>query len=160
MKRGAPFFLTKGPIPTKEVGMYRKMVIALLVVVFLIASSVPALAEPMFKVHYKDVPTEPVVKKGFVQVRARYLITEKQGAKNFAMRLFEFAPGGHTSYHTHPWEHEIFVKKGRGILVSEGKQHAIEQGDVIFIPSEEPHQFKNESNETLELICLIPLNLP
>ena len=138
--------------------MYRKMIVAFFVVGFLISSSVPTLAEPMYKVNYKDVPTEPVVKKGFVQVRARYLITEKQGAKNFAMRLFEFAPKGHTSYHTHPWEHEMFVKKGQGILVSEDKKHAVKQGDVIFIPSGEPHQFINESNETLELICLIPLS--
>ncbi len=140
--------------------MYRKMIIAFLMLVFLVSSSVPTLAEPMYKVNYKDVPTESVVKEGFADVQVRYLVTEKQGAKNFAMRLFEFAPGGHTSYHTHPWEHEIFVKKGYGILISEDKKHAVKQGDVIFIPSGEPHQFINESNETLELICLIPLKRP
>lgn len=138
--------------------MYKKRSFAFLVAGFLISISVPALAEPIYKVNYKDVPTESVMRKGFVNVRVRYLITEKQGAKNFTMRLFEFAPKGHTSYHTHPWEHEIFVKKGQGTLVSEDKKHAVKQGDVILIPSEEPHQFINESNETLELICLIPLS--
>ena len=140
--------------------MDRKMTIAFLLVVFLISSSVPTLAEPMYKVNYKDVPAESVVREGFAHVQVRYLVTEKHGAKNFAMRLFEFAPGGHTSYHTHPWEHEIFVKKGHGILISEDKKHAVGQGDVIFIPSGERHQFINESNETLELICLIPLKRP
>jgi len=142
----------------EDVSMDRKMIIAFLLVVFLISSSAPTLAEPMYKVNYKDVPAESVVKEGFAHVHVRYLVTEKQGAKNFAMRFFEFAPGGHTSYHTHPWEHEIFVKKGYGILISEDKKHTVKQGDVIFIPSGEPHQFINESNETLELICLIPLS--
>ena len=140
--------------------MNRKMTIAFLLVVILISSSLPTIAEPMYKVNYKDVLAEPVVKEGFANVQVRYLVTEKQGARNFAMRLFEFAPGGHTSYHTHPWEHEIFVKKGHGILISEGKKHAVGQGEVIFIPGGERHQFINESNETLELICLIPLKRP
>lgn len=140
--------------------MDRKMIVPFLLVVFLISSSVPTLAEGIYKVNYKEVSAQPVVREGFAHTQARYLITEKQGAKNFSMRLFEFSPGGHTSYHSHPWEHEIFVKKGHGILISEDKKHAVRQGDVIFIPSGEQHQFINESKEALELICLIPLKRP
>jgi len=140
--------------------MDRKIIIALLLVVFLFSSSVPTLAGDIYKVNYEEVSAKPVEREGFAHTRARYLITEEQGAKNFAMRLFEFDPGGHTSYHSHPWEHEIFVKKGHGVLVSEDVRHAVKQGDVIFIPGGERHQFINESDQTLELICLIPLKRP
>jgi quercetin dioxygenase-like cupin family protein len=137
--------------------MDRKMIMISLLVVFWISTLVPTLAEAIYKVNYKQVPAEPVLREGFVHVQARYLITEKQGAKNFAMRLFEISPGGHTSYHTHPWEHEIFVKKGHGILISEDERYVVGEGDVIFIAPGEKHQFRNESEQTLELICLIPL---
>lgn len=137
--------------------MHRKMIIISVLMVLFVWTPVQTLAEPMYKLNYQHIPAKPVMQEGFADVQVRYLITEKQGAKNFAMRLFEFAPGGHTSYHTHPWEHEIFVKKGQGIVVSEDRRHFIREGDIIFIPSGERHQFINESNKTLEIICLIPL---
>ncbi len=140
--------------------MDRKMIIVSLLMVLVVPISVPTLAEAMYKINYKEVPAESVEEEGFAHVQFHYLIGKDQGAKNFAMRLFEIGPGGHTSYHTHPWEHEIFVKKGHGILVSEDERHAIREGDVIFIPPGERHQFRNESKETLELICLIPLEHP
>lgn len=140
--------------------MDRKMIVIFLLMVLVIPISVATLAEAMYKVSYKEVPAKPVEKEGFVHVQVRYLIGKDQGAKNFAMRLFEIAPGGHTSYHTHPWEHEIFVKRGHGIFISEDERYVIGEGDVIFIPSGERHQFRNESKETLELICLIPLEHP
>ena len=136
--------------------MDRKMTIAFLLVVFLISSSVPTLAEPMYKVNYKDVPAESVVREGFAHVQVRYLVTEKHGAKNFAMRLFEFAPGGHTSYHTHPWEHEIFILEGEGIVIGGEQQQRFKEGHVIFIPPNEKHQIKNTSKRTAKFLCLIP----
>lgn len=33
------------------------------------------------------------------------LITEKEGAPNFSMRIINIEPGGATPYHRHSWEH-------------------------------------------------------
>ncbi|MFQ6055666.1 MAG: cupin domain-containing protein [Methanosarcinales archaeon] len=84
------------------------------------------------------------------------VISEKDGAENFIMRVFEIEPEGYTPFHEHPWEHEVFVLRGKGIVISENKEKIIKEGDVIFIPSNEKHQFKNNQENILEVICLIP----
>jgi quercetin dioxygenase-like cupin family protein len=63
-------------------------------------------------VKYKDVKEEIPTKKGIKGLTIKWLITDKDGAKNFAMRLFEVEPGGNTPWHQHDWEHEIIVLEG------------------------------------------------
>jgi quercetin dioxygenase-like cupin family protein len=109
--------------------------------------------------HYKDVPPDPAGEAGAQGIGIRWLITERDGAPNFAMRVIEVEPGGHSPFHRHPWEHEVFILEGAGMLVQEGKESPFSKGDVIFVPPGELHQFKNSSQDTLEFICLIP-NLP
>ncbi|MCD4651924.1 MAG: cupin, partial [Candidatus Cloacimonetes bacterium] len=55
---------------------------------------------------YADVTLEDVNVDGADKVKIRWLIAEKDKAANFAMRMFEVEPGGHTPYHQHAWEHE------------------------------------------------------
>ena len=95
--------------------------------------------------------------KGVSGVKMRRVIAEKEGAPNFVMRVFEIEPGGNTPLHTHDWEHEVFVLGGIGIVVDPSGDHEIKGGDVIFVPGNEIHQFRNESDKTLEFICLIPM---
>jgi len=57
----------------------------------------------------------------------RWVIAEKDGAKNFFMRVFEIEPGGYTPLHHHPWEHEMFVCAGKGCAVQEGKEVSLTQ---------------------------------
>ncbi len=110
----------------------------------------------MFIRNYQDVNLEPVEEEGAKGVKVRWAIAQKDGAPNFAMRLFEIEPGGFTPYHSHQWEHEVFIKNGEGTVVSEGKELPFKPGDVIFIPPVEPHQFKNTSDKKLEFLCLVP----
>ncbi len=51
-------------------------------------------------------------------VEMRPLITERDGAPHFAMRLFTLDPGGHTPYHSHEWEHEVYILAGSGAVRS------------------------------------------
>lgn len=106
--------------------------------------------------NYQEVNLEPVEEEGARGVKVRWVISEKDGAPNFAMRVFEIEPKGFTPYHQHEWEHEVFVKDGEGIVVSEGKEFPFKPGDVIFIPPDEIHQFKNTSDKKLEFLCLVP----
>jgi quercetin dioxygenase-like cupin family protein len=89
-------------------------------------------------------------------VKVRWLITEEMGAKNFAMRLFEVDPGGFSPFHSHRWEHEVFILEGEGIVVGGGKERKFGVGDVIFISPNEKHQFKNTSKKTVKFLCLVP----
>ncbi|MFH1539331.1 MAG: cupin domain-containing protein [bacterium] len=89
----------------------------------------------------------------------RWLISEADGAPNFAMRLFELEPGGYTPLHSHDWEHEVFIVEGKGALVGEGgKEKPFNKGDFAFIPGGETHQFANSGSAVVRILCLIPHN--
>ena len=106
--------------------------------------------------HYKDITPDPAGEEGASRISVRWLITEKDGAPNFSMRVIEVEPGGHSPFHSHPWEHEVFVLEGSGVLVHEQGDIPLAKGDIIFIPPGEQHQLRNTADERLEFICLIP----
>ena len=90
-------------------------------------------------------------------VTMRVVIGEDDGAPNFKMRVFELEPGSSTPFHTHNWEHEIFILSGRGVAVSEQGETPITSGNVVFIPANEKHCLTNKGNEVFRFICLIPI---
>ena len=104
---------------------------------------------------YTDVEAKDA-EGGSSKVKVRWLITKETGAENFAMRLFELEAGGHTPFHSHPWEHEVFILEGEGLVVSEEKEVKFKAGDVIFLPPNEKHQLKNNSEKHVKVLCLIP----
>jgi len=103
--------------------------------------------------NYLDV--EPI--QEMPGVIKREVITSDDGAPNFCMRVFEVEPGASTSSHSHPWEHEVFVLSGRGIVVSKERKTEITKDSVIFIAPDEHHCLVNAGNEPLRFICLIPI---
>ncbi len=102
-----------------------------------------------------DVQEEVV--EGANATTIRWLIDEKVGAKNFAMRYFVIRKGGNTPLHVHDWEHEIFVVKGEGYVFDGKNKVKIAEGDAVFIEPNEVHQIINEDCDSLEIICLIPI---
>jgi quercetin dioxygenase-like cupin family protein len=93
---------------------------------------------------------------GAFKLKVRWLITKDMGAENFAMRLFEMEPGGYSPQHAHAWEHEVFILEGEGIVRGGGEERKFKPGDVIFIPPNEEHQFKNNDAKTVKFLCLTP----
>ncbi len=79
------------------------------------------------------------------------------GAPTFSMRVFTVEPGGHTPYHSHPWEHENYVLAGEGVLIDEeGATTPIRAGDFAIVLPDEKHQFRNTGSADLQFICLVP----
>lgn len=107
------------------------------------------------KWHYDEVPAEEA--EGAKGVRVRWLVDELRGARNFAMRLFEVEPGGETPHHSHPYEHGVFVLEGSGTVEVGGEEFEIGPWDVVFVPPDVPHQFRNTGREVLRFICVVPL---
>lgn len=103
---------------------------------------------------YLNVPQQKPNMEGANGVTVRWLISKKDGAENFFMRRFEIE--GWTPYHTHPYEHEVFILGGEGILISDGVEYRLSPGVFCWIPPNELHQFKNTGEERLCLLCLIP----
>lgn len=106
--------------------------------------------------HYTKIENETVPEPAN-KVKIRWLINEKQNAPNFSMRRFEIAPGGNTPYHTHEWEHEVYVLSGNALVKTKDGAVALKTGDVILIEPNEEHNFINSSEENFEFLCLIPL---
>lgn len=107
-------------------------------------------------VHYSEVKLEEPKEKGIKDVKVRWVISKNDGAKNFAMRVFEIQPSGYTPLHQHDWEHEVFILEGEGVVKNKEKEEQFKQGDILFIPPLEWHQFCNNGNNMLKIICLIP----
>lgn len=99
---------------------------------------------------------QPVTMEGAKDSTIRELITDRDGAPNFAMRLFEISPGGHTPRHSHPHEHELYVLEGSGELRGGDEPRPLKAGDSIFVPGGVEHQFCNTAADTLKMLCLIP----
>ncbi len=111
-------------------------------------------------IHYDQVELEPVYAEGAQGAQIRWLIALKDGAPNFAMRMFEVAPGGHTPYHQHAWEHELYCLSGTGSLVTERGEISFGENDVMFVDPNLMHAFMNTGESTLKFLCLIPHEQP
>jgi len=77
---------------------------------------------------WKDVEGKTVAESGADGVTIRVLMGDNVGAPNFTLRHFEVAPGGHTPYHTHAWEHEVFVLSGTGKVKRKDGETAVGPG--------------------------------
>jgi len=108
----------------------------------------------------QNVAAAPVKEKDARGVKTRVLMSDKDGAPNFIMRVFEIEPGGHTLYHTHRWEHEVYVLEGRGAVRQGGKDNPIEKDSFALVAPDEEHQFVNLGDEPLKFICVIPVPKP
>jgi quercetin dioxygenase-like cupin family protein len=92
--------------------------------------------------------------EGSSKLKIRWLNDE--GSRNFAVRHIEIEPDGYSPYHSHSWEHEIFVLEGSGTAVGGKTVESISVGDLVSIPANEAHQIKNTGEKTLRLLCMIP----
>lgn len=104
----------------------------------------------------EDLPDTGVEMEGAEGVRMRIAVGDAQGAPNFVMRVFDVSPGGHTPYHSHDFEHEVFVLQGSGRHVDGGEEQPLAPGDVVYVAPGSVHQFRASPNESLRFICVVP----
>ena len=66
--------------------------------------------------HWTNIETTPVDMKGVKDVVKRLVLGPADGTPTMAVRVFTIAPGGHSPYHQHPFEHINVVLEGQGVL--------------------------------------------
>ncbi len=86
----------------------------------------------------------------------RVVIGPQEGAPFFTMRVFEVQPQCSSPYHSHWWEHEVFVLSGQGVVKTGEDEIPISHGSTVFVPGGELHQFCNTGDDILRFICVIP----
>ncbi|WP_236698193.1 cupin domain-containing protein [Pyrodictium occultum] len=89
-------------------------------------------------------------------VYIRWLVSDKDGAPTFAMRMFTAEPGSHIPGHSHPWEHEIFVLSGSMRVRIGEREYAVGQGDFLYIPPNVHHEYF-VGDKGVVFLCMIPL---
>jgi quercetin dioxygenase-like cupin family protein len=103
--------------------------------------------------HYRQVEAEEETPG----VAMRTVIGSKDGARHFAMRVFDLQPDSSTPLHKHNWEHEVLIVAGQGLVRSAEGERTIGADDVVYVAPGEPHSFANTGSGTLRFVCCIPI---
>lgn len=101
----------------------------------------------------QDVNAEAV--QSGIGVTRKVLISPEE-APNFAMRCFEIQPGGSMPNHTNLVEHEQFVLNGIAKIGIGEEVFEVKKDDIVYIPAEIPHWYKNIGDEPFRFLCLVP----
>jgi quercetin dioxygenase-like cupin family protein len=98
---------------------------------------------------YKEVEAVPQTKYGSTGSAMRVLINREHGAPVFAMRVIEIEKGGQVGMHEHPYEHEVYILRGKTRVRAGDESVELNQGDFVG--------FENIGDDVLEFICCIPV---
>ena len=105
--------------------------------------------------HYLDRDLMPAPEvEGTKDAGLRWL-TDENSSEFFHMRHVIVEEGGMVGLHDHPYEHQVFVLKGKGKCVIEGEELVLTEGCFGLVPGGVKHSFENIGDGPLEFICCI-----
>ena len=81
------------------------------------------------------------------------LVTGKDTAGRYCLIDMHVPPGGGPPPHRHDFEESFTVLEGEIEATFRGLKQTIRTGQVINIPANAPHQFRNESGQAARLLC-------
>jgi len=102
------------------------------------------------------VKDAPMAMEGVKGIRMAIMVGREDGAPNFALRSFRVEPQGHSPRHAHDYEHEVFIVGGGGEVLLGGEYRPIKEGDVVYVPADEEHQFR-AGPDGMRFLCLVPV---
>jgi quercetin dioxygenase-like cupin family protein len=97
-----------------------------------------------------------VCEMGARGVQVQWLLASPEGTPNFALRRFTLESGGQTPSHSHPWEHEVYVLRGGGAVVTDDGETSLHPDCAVLVLPEETHCFR-AGDDGLQFLCLVPL---
>lgn len=103
----------------------------------------------------EEVDITPTELKGKGKATVRWLLGEPEGAPNFEMRYFSLTGDIATEWHSHEWEHQVFVVMGKGIFKSESGEVQLLPGSAVLVAPGEKHHFICPG-EQFDFICVVP----
>jgi len=103
----------------------------------------------------EEIDITPNDMKSRGRVTVRWLLGEPEGAPNFEMRYFSLTGDVATDWHSHDWEHEVFIVEGKGRCRSEDGEIDLKPGGAVLVAPGEQHHFIC-SGEKLAFICVVP----
>ena len=103
-----------------------------------------------------EIPASPVQMDGVKGITMSMMVGRSDGAPHFALRSFIVEPEGHSPRHSHDYEHEVYIISGTGEVLLEGEYRPLKQGDVVYVPADEEHQFR-AGKDGMRFLCLVPV---
>ena len=88
-------------------------------------------------------------------VTVRRFISRQDGSSKIEMRYFELKPGANSNLETHNYDHAVLILRGNGSVRMGNKTFPVKAGDALFVPANEIHQFKADSNKAFGFLCTI-----
>ncbi|MGD8700211.1 MAG: cupin domain-containing protein [Gemmatimonadales bacterium] len=73
----------------------------------------------------------------------------------FHVRYFEVGPGGYTTHERHEHQHVVIALRGEGEVRLGGEWLPLRFGDVVFVASNDPHQFRALGDEPFGFLCIV-----
>ena len=105
---------------------------------------------------WDGVEVEAYDADGAVGGSRQVVIGKRDGAVNFAVRYYEIAPGGRTSFDRHEHDHGVYVLSGSARALTGCDVYEIGPGDILYIPPNEQHQFENTGDDPFSFLCAVP----
>ena len=81
------------------------------------------------------------------------LVTGKDTAGRYCLIDMHVPPGGGPPPHRHDFEESFTVLEGEIEVTFRGLKQTVRTGQVINIPANAPHQFRNSSGQAARLLC-------
>jgi quercetin dioxygenase-like cupin family protein len=81
------------------------------------------------------------------------LVMGKDTAGHYCLIDMYVPPAGGPPPHRHDFEESFTVLEGEVEVTFRGQEQTIRTGQVINIPANAPHQFKNKSGQAARLLC-------
>ncbi|MEM9419013.1 MAG: cupin domain-containing protein [Planctomycetota bacterium] len=106
----------------------------------------------------EEVDDQTMTMPGAEGVTMKLMVGRDDGVPNFAMRLFTVQPGGQTPKHAHNYEHEVMIVEGQAQVFDAtiDAERPAKAGEVLYIPANQLHQFRNASDARLRFMCMVP----
>lgn len=76
----------------------------------------------------------------------------------FQLRYFEIGPGGYSSLEKHAHVHAVIVLRGTGTAVVGREVFDLAPFDLVYVPSNTPHQFINNGPEPFGFLCPVDVD--
>jgi quercetin dioxygenase-like cupin family protein len=105
--------------------------------------------------HYLDKELMPAPQVEGTKGAGLRWLTDENTAEFFYMRHVIMEEGGTIGLHEHPYEHQVFIIKGKGKCTVEGKEYELSEGCFALVPGGVMHSFENTGDGDLEFICCI-----
>ena len=99
-----------------------------------------------------DAPKHPYI--GLAGDTYTVLLTGKDTAGRYCLIDMHIPPGGGPPPHRHDFEDSFTVLEGEIEATFRGAASTVRAGQVIAIPANAPHQFRNASNRPARLLCI------